>query len=193
MPALFAPWARRVASHWRRQWKSHLGTLVLMLAVLWGVSAWQTRNLPEGPAPDFTATLASGETVTLAQWRAAHPGQPVALHFWADWCPFCRAEQHSVTRVAQDWPVLTIAMQSGDAARVRAVLAQRQLAWTTVVDPQGRIAKAYGFQAVPAFVVLDANGKVRGAASGYTTEVGMRARLWLARLWPGQANPAPSA
>jgi thiol-disulfide isomerase/thioredoxin len=172
---------QRFADHWRRQWKSHLGTLALVLAMLWGVNAWQTRNLPGGPAPDFTAVLASGETITLAQWRAAHPGQAVALHFWADWCPICRAEQPSVTRVAQDWPVLTIAMQSGDAAKVRSVLAQRQLNWTTAVDPHGRVARAYGFAAVPAFVVIDAKGEVRGAASGYTTEIGMRLRLWWAR------------
>lgn len=173
---------RRAADHGRRQWKSHLITLALMAGLLWALNAFQTRDVPAGPAPDFTATLASGETITLAQWRAAHPGQAVALHFWADWCPFCRAEESSVTRLAQDWPVLTIAMRSGDAARVRTVLAQRQLPWTTAVDPRGEIAQRYGFKAVPAFVVLDANGHVRGAASGYTTEWGMRLRLWWARL-----------
>lgn len=182
MPNLFAHLAHRMAAHLRHQWKSHLSTLALMLAVVWAVNTWQTRNLPDGPAPDFIALLASGETTTLAQWRSAHPGQPVALHFWADWCPICRAEEHSVTRVARDWPVLTIAMQSGDAAKVRGVLAQRQLPWATVVDAQGQISKAYGFKAVPAFVVVDAQGQLSGAASGYSTELGMRLRLWWARM-----------
>lgn len=180
MKNLPARLAHRIADLWRRQWRSHLGTLVLVGAAAWAVNAWQTRDLPEGPAPDFTVTLASGEVTTLQQWRAAHPGQPVALHFWADWCPICRAEEHSVTRLARDWPVLTIAMQSGDAAKVQRVLAQRQLTWATAVDAPGQIAKAYGFKAVPALVVVDAQGQLRGAASGYTTEVGMRLRLWWA-------------
>jgi thiol-disulfide isomerase/thioredoxin len=174
--------AHRVAKHWLREWHSHLGTLAFVAATAGAVNAWQTRDLPDGAAPDFTVVLAGGEATTLRQWRAAHPGQPVALHFWADWCPICRAEEHSVTRVARDWPVLTIAMQSGDAAKVQRVLAQRDLPWTTAVDAQGRIAGAYGFKAVPAFVVVDEQGQLRGAASGYTTEVGMRLRLWWAGI-----------
>ena len=39
-----------------------------------------------------------------------------------------------------------------------------------------------GFKAVPAFVVVDAQGDLRTATVGYTTELGMRLRLWWARL-----------
>lgn len=171
----------------QRQWKSHVATLGLVVAVLVGVQLWQTRGVPSGPAPDFALTLVqpdgSQSTTTLAQWRASHPGQPVALHVWAEWCPICRTEENSVTRLTKDWPVLTIAMQSGHAGQVARVLAQRQLPWATAIDPRGQIARQLGFKAVPAFVVVDAKGDLRAASAGYTSEIGMRLRLWWARLF----------
>lgn len=176
----------RLRDKLRRQWKSHLGTVLLVLAVFIGVQAWQTRDVPSGPAPEFAFTLlhpdGSRSSTTLAEWRAVHPGQPVALHVWAEWCPICRTEEHSVTQLARDQPVLTIAMQSGPPDAVARVLAQRQLPWATAMDPRGDFARSLGFKAVPAFVVVDAKGQLRGASVGYTSEIGMRLRLWWARV-----------
>ena len=74
-------------------------------------------------------------------------------------------------------------MQSGDAARVQGVLRTRQLAWHTAIDAEGRIAKNYGLASVPALVVLDGQGQIRFAEVGYTSEIGMRLRLWWAQTW----------
>jgi thiol-disulfide isomerase/thioredoxin len=167
------------------RWRSHLGTLVWVLMVLAGAHVWHTRDVPSGPAPGFEALAVSaqdGALLSLAQWRTAHPGQPVALHFWAEWCPVCKLEQGNITAVAADWPVLTVAMRSGDVAAVRRVLAQRALAWPTVVDADGAVAARYGLHAVPAFVVIDPAGRLRASSVGYTTEIGMRLRLWWAGL-----------
>lgn len=176
----------RIATHLRRRWTHHLGTLLLVIGVFIAAQAWQTRDVPTGLAPDLRLTLLQpgGPTTetTLSAWRATHPGQPVALHVWADWCPICKAEESSVTALAKDHPVLTIAMQSGPASAVERVLHQRQLLWVTAVDPRGDAAKTLGFKAVPAFVVIDAQGQLRGASVGFTSEAGMRLRLWWARL-----------
>jgi thiol-disulfide isomerase/thioredoxin len=100
------------------------------------------------------------------------------VHVWADWCPICRAEEGTITTLQGDWPVLTVAMQSGSAAQVAAVLQQRGLPWSAVVDPQGQLSRALGVGAVPAFGVLDAQGRLRLPTVGYTTSWGMRLRLW---------------
>ncbi|MES2399520.1 MAG: redoxin domain-containing protein [Pseudomonadota bacterium] len=184
MPNTLIP---RFAAHLRNNWKSHLAQLALLVAIVVAVQAWQTRHVPAGPAPDLAISVLQPDgtthSTTLAQWRQAHPGQPVALHFWAEWCPICRAEESSVTRLAQDWPVLTVAMQSGPATKVGQVLQQRQLPWQTAVDAQGELTRAFGFQSVPSFVVIDGQGRLRGASAGYTTELGMRLRLWWVRLF----------
>lgn len=161
-------------------WRMHLSTLALLVIVVVAVNAWRTRDVPV-QAPDFAGVLADGSHITLAQFRALHPGQPVALHVWADWCPVCRTEQHSISRLLRsELPVLTVAMQSGDAAAVTATLQQRNLAWPAVVDEDGAIARRLHLPGVPAFVVIAADGSISSAELGYTSEIGMRLRLWLA-------------
>lgn len=169
---------------WLFNWRAHASTLAVFVVAVLALNAWQTRDLPAGPAPDFQAPLVGAidtEAITLEAWRAQHPGRAVALHFWAEWCGICRAEEGSISDLQQDWPVLTIAMRSGDAAQVARVMAQRDLHWLAAVDADGRLTARYGFKAVPAFVVLDAKGRIRHASVGYTPELGMRLRLWLAQ------------
>lgn len=173
-------------SRWARM-RSHLGTVVLMVAVFFGVQAWQTRGVAQGPLPNMAFTViesdGSQQTTTLAAWRARHPGQPVALYLWAEWCPICKVQQPNVTNLVADMPLLTIAMQSGPPPAVARALAQRQLPWPTAVDPRGELSRALGFGSVPAFVVVDAEGRLRMPTVGYTSELGMRLRLWWAGVF----------
>lgn len=150
--------------------------------ILFAFQWWQTRDVPPGPAPAFTALMADGSTLSLAVWRAAHPGKTVGIYFWADWCPICKAEQGSVEALRADWPVLTVAMQSGNAVSVAKVLRERGLDWPVAIDADGSIAARYGLHGVPAFIVLDGRGEIRSVMVGYTTLLGMRLRLWWATL-----------
>lgn len=153
----------------------------VFVAIFLAIQAWQQRDVPRGEAPGVVGTLADGQPFELGAWRASHAGSVVALHFWAEWCPICKSEQGGVSAVARDWPVVTVAMQSGKADMVNAYLKKNRLAWTTVVDDTGRISSEYGLKGVPAFVVIDRRGIVRSVSTGYTTELGMRARLaWAA-------------
>lgn len=158
----------------------------MLLAIVVLVSLWQTRDVPRGAAPEFSGPLAGGGNTSLTRWRAAHFGKPVVLYFWADWCPVCALVEGSVDELSQDWPVLTIAMRSGEGVAVRRHLRQRDLEWTAMVDPDGAIAARYGLYGVPAIVVLDAAGQVRFAEVGYTSETGLRLRLW----WLSSGMPA---
>lgn len=172
------PDARRAR---RARWRRRALESGLFLLVFGAVQAWHARDVPHGPAPAFTATLAGGGATSLEAWRHTHPGRAVAVYFWADWCPVCRAQQGSIDDLGRDWPVLSVAMQSGDAAAVGRVLRERGLAWTTAIDADGRIAAQYGLHGVPALAIIDAHGRLRSVAVGYTTEAGMRARLWWAQ------------
>lgn len=184
---------RQWLGRWTQNWKSHLGTVLVAIVAFSAVQLWQTRNAPQGMAPDFTllllpaaANAASADPapagfVSLALWRKAHPGQAIAIHVWADWCPICRAEESSVSSVGQDWPVLTIATQSSEGPKLQRYKAQRGLDWVTALDPEGQIGRLYGLGGVPAWIVVAPDGDISSVTMGYTTELGMRVRLWWAQ------------
>jgi len=167
----------------RPRWRRWAIEAAIFLAVLAGFQAWQLRDAARGPAPEISGRLVDGSPFELAQWRAQHPGKPVLLYFWAEWCPVCKTTAGTVTAVAEDWPVTTIAMQSGSAGEVAAQMAARGYRWQTVADAQGELTRRYGFAGVPAFAVIDPAGEIRFVAMGWTSETALRLRLW----WAGRA------
>jgi len=149
--------------------------LLLMLLVL---EAFLTRNAASGMAPPFSAQTIQGESFDL---QSLH-GHPAVLHFWATWCPICELEQGTIGALAEDYPFISVAMQSGSAEEVRAYLQAQGMDYPVVNDPGGVLAKRYGVTGVPATFILDESGMVRFVTRGYTSSLGLRIRLWFAGL-----------
>jgi thiol-disulfide isomerase/thioredoxin len=179
--------ASRLAARLWLRIKPHMATVAIALVAFGAVHLWQTRDIPPGPVPALSFTLLNGDgseiQTTFSQWRSQYPGKPVAIYVWAEWCPICKAVAPNVHRLAEDQAVLTVAMQSGPPSKVAAILKQRQIPWQTAVDTQSDIARALGVRAVPAYLVVDSQGQIRSATIGYTSTLGMRARLWWANLF----------
>lgn len=156
-------------------WLRDLGVVVLFVVAF---RAYQQRNLTSGRAPEFEVIALDGTRVSLADYR----GAPVLLHFWATWCGVCRAEQSSLDSVARELPVLSVASQSGGANEVAAYVKAHGVKPRVLVDASTMLANRYGVGSFPTTFVLDPDGKIRFAEVGYTTELGLRARMWLAGL-----------
>ncbi|MFN4326590.1 MAG: protein disulfide oxidoreductase [Azonexus sp.] len=156
---------------------------LIFIAGMVALQLWQNRHAPSGPAPAITGQSIAGQPFDLAAWRAAHPGQPALIYFWAEWCAICKTTAGTVENVARDWPTVTLAIQSGDAAAVARIVQQRGHAWPiTLADPQSEHFRHYGLQGVPAMAILDPAGNLRFVSQGYTSEIGLRLRLWWAGL-----------
>ncbi|MDD2885433.1 MAG: protein disulfide oxidoreductase [Dechloromonas sp.] len=166
----------RKKPRWRR-WLVEIGIFIVVFAAF---QAWQLRDTARGPAPAIHGQLLDNRLFSLADWRASQPDQAHLLYFWAEWCPVCKTTAGSVTNIAADWPVTTLASQSGPPDAVRQVMADRGYTWPTVADPTGQAMRDYRLPGVPAFVVIDRNGQIRFVAVGYTSEIGLRLRLWWA-------------
>ncbi len=97
------------------------------------------------------------------------------------------AEQHCRDR-REDWSVITVAMQSGNAAEVSQYLLEHSLHFPVIIDEEGDLARRYGVVGVPASFVIDGLGDIRFSEVGYTTGMGLRVRLW----WAGQIRNSNS-
>jgi len=150
----------------------------LALVLLAGVRAYQQRNVPSGHAPALVGTALDGSQVSLAAFR----GNPVVVHFWATWCGVCKAEQSNIDALARDVAVVTVATQSGSAEQIAAYVSAHGVTPTVIADTSGALAKRFGVGAFPTTFVLDGDGDIRHVEVGYTTELGLRVRTWLARL-----------
>lgn len=151
--------------------------LLLFVVIIMGVRTWQQRDIVKGMAPPLDGLLLDGKPFVLA----AKPAQPVLVHFWASWCPICRAEEGSIASLARDNPnVITVAMQSGNSGAVQQYMREQAVNFPVINDANNQISAAWGVQGVPASFIVDTDGKIRYVEIGYTTGLGLRLRLWLA-------------
>lgn len=158
----------------QRRWLKILLEVLVILVIILAIRAWQTRSVVQGEAPVIIDQLISGEQVDLRNYR----GKPVLVYFWAEWCPVCKMVDGSVDAIARDYAVITISSWPESFEDVARYLQKQSLQMPVIVDIQGQWAAAYGIRGVPASFIIDSNGVIRFVESGYTTETGLRLRLW---------------
>lgn len=155
--------------------------VVLLIAVYLGVKAYTQRDLVQETPPALNATLLSGTPFNLAKYN--YNGKPLLLHFWATWCPVCKLEEASIESLSRDYPVVTIAMQSGDENALREYMQTEDLSFAVIGDDNSTLANRFGVKAVPVSFILNTQGKIVFIEAGYTSSWGLRFRLWLAQFF----------
>lgn len=119
-------------------------------------------------APVFELTSLDGESVSLAKLR----GKPVLINFWATWCQPCVVEHPVLVDGARRYQgraeFLGIIYQD-EADQIRRFMAARGAWGSTLVDPDSKVALAYGVYGAPETFILDSSGviveKVTGSMS----------------------------
>lgn len=161
-----------------RRWVKWGIELAIVLALIFGLRAWQQRTLIVGEAPAFNEIDLKGQEISLAAYR----GKPLLLHFWASWCPICEIEQSGISKVVESgWPMVTVAYSSGEAEEVKRYMERKGINnWVTIVDNDGELARQYGVVGVPTSYVLDDEGNISFREVGASTSWGLRLRLWFA-------------
>ena len=162
----------------KNRWLSWLVYIVLFLVVVQGANWWKSRDAQSGSLSEFSGELMNGAEFTIAEFS----GKPVLFHFWAIWCPVCDLEKDSIESISHDYPVITIASWSEGDTEVKAYMLENQLTFPVMLDNSGELAQSFGLKGIPASFILSPNGEIKYVESGYSTELGLRFRLWLSTL-----------
>lgn len=176
-------WGRFVAAwrRWRERWWFRWSVdLLMILALVLGISLWQSRHLRGSgeQIPQFSlAQLEGGAGEPL--WEK--DGKKTLLYMWAPWCGVCSAASGTVSTV-QNWV--------GDGVEVKSVVLdfQSRGAVEDYVRENGvdypvllgddRVYRTFNVRSFPTFYVLSDDGKVEATSVGYTTTLGLLVRSW---------------
>lgn len=175
---------KKTRRRWR--WLIEIGVLAV---VIFAVHAYQVRATAAGPVPPLMGVGLQGEPVDLAQLN----DRPVLVYFWASWCPICRAQQPVIRSVGEDWTVLSVAWQEDlSTAALRDYVQKAGFDFPVLQDLDGSLGKRFGIQGVPTAFVVDQAGEIRFVEVGYSTTLGLKARLWLADILASFSAAKPS-
>lgn len=152
--------------------------LTLILIVLSAVRFWIQRDVVSGTAPNISHVMLDGQYFDLYQNKRS----PILVNFWASWCPVCKLEQSNIENIAKDHPVITIAMQSGDNDELKQFMQEEKLSFKVINDDSGILSQTYKIRGVPVSFIVNKDNKIEFVEVGYTTELGLRLRLWWAGL-----------
>ena len=120
------------------------------------------------PAPPFQLEQnGSSARVDLSRLH----GHVVMLSFWASWCVPCRAEMPLLDRLYRKQRhrglmLLGIALdpQSADA---KVFLQKTPVSFPVLFDPDSHVSGLYGVLGMPSAALIDRQGRLRWAHSGY--------------------------
>ncbi len=137
--------------------------LVMALAFVFATFPASAGAPVGGKAPHFVLVDSSGELVSLKDFR----GQPLVVHFWATWCPYCKKVQPGLQKLAdkhadQGLVLIGISFREDEGSQPQSVLEARGHNFTTLVEGD-EVAEMYGVRGTPTTVFIDAKGTVIGA------------------------------
>ena len=133
-------------------------------------------------APDFTLeNIQDASAVRLSAFR----GKVVLLDFWATWCGPCRYDMPYVQALYnehKDKGLEVFGINSEVHTRAINYLDANRLTFPTLHDERMRVAMLYQVQALPAFVVIDRQGRIASYLIGTRTKAQLEKALFDAGL-----------
>lgn len=109
----------------------------------------------------------------------AYQDAPLVVHFWGTWCPICKLEASNIEDIATTHHVVTIAVNSGSNEAMNHYMKEHGLSYKVINDQNGALAKKFNIEAYPTTLIYNAEGELKFTEVGYSTTLGLEARLRL--------------
>ncbi|MBC8234823.1 TlpA family protein disulfide reductase [bacterium] len=118
---------------------------------------------------DFSLEYLDGETFTLSSAR----GKVVLLNVWNSSSAPCRNAVPEIKKVYEQFravdDVVIWGVNSGEEPeKVREFLQEHHLPWPILLDSNSETSNAYQIKHIPAFILIDKNGRWQYTRSGYS-------------------------
>jgi peroxiredoxin len=136
-------------------WRGSLA--VLSVALLCAALAGQALG---AQADDFTLESTAGEQVSLGNYAGR---KAVLLVFWATWCPHCNEAVPAIneiqSRLSDRLQVLAIDFLES-RQKVQSFMKAKNVAYTVLLDRDGKVARKFRVVGIPTYVVVDKSGRI---------------------------------
>lgn len=153
------------------QLKSTLVYVLIFLVIYFAINAYRSPT-----APPQLQLNDSTDIITQSHHR------PVLVYFWGSWCGVCRTISPNIqTLHAQNYPVISVAVSSGNHNDVAQYMKQHGHQFDVINDEDGSLFQTWGGQVVPSFVVIR-DGQVVQSFTGFAPLWSLKLRLWLSDL-----------
>jgi len=157
--------------------RSPLFVFILFFAAinaLWIVASLSRRStLPRGSAAPGIALPAAGGQGNRVRLADLVKERPVALVFWATWCPTCRSELEALEARRGELEkggvgLAGINMDFESPGVVEQYLRDAAIRFPVLLDDSS-VSGAYGVSTLPTVYVVGTDGRICGAKVGYTS------------------------
>ena len=162
-----------------------LGLLLAALLVLTGTSISVGASKK---APEFTLPNLDGDDVTLSELLE---DGPVIVDFWATWCKPCIKAFPDLQEIFDKYrncglKVLAISIDGPKSmSRVGSLIKSKGNTFEVLFDPGQKVARTFHVTSVPRTVLVNTDGTVAYAVTGYRPKNHEELEAAVAELLPG--------
>jgi len=157
--------------------KHYIKEIVLFILVIGvfanGISLYKAQDLNKS-----TLTLQTQKLIDASSYKVEE-NKPLMLHFWATWCPVCKAEADNIERLSHYYNVVTVAVNSGTDYEIQKYLDEKGLTFKVINDKDSSLSKHFNVNVFPTTFIYDKNKNLLFSEVGYTSSFG----LWMRMLW----------
>lgn len=172
----------RLRSGWKALrghfWGSLAFDVVLIMLAFILVHAWQTQDLPKD---DHTPSL---DLTWLDDRRADSvmvAGQTGVIYFFAPWCFYCKKSIDNLDELVAagdlSW-ARVVALDYGNREEVRRFIRETRVSLPVLLG-NSQTSNDWQIRAFPTYFVIDGDGQIASRSVGYSTKIGLKARVWL--------------
>jgi thiol-disulfide isomerase/thioredoxin len=144
------------------------------------------------PAPDFSAKLANGKMISLAEFKSK---KYVLLDFWGTWCVHCRALSPDMIKMYKKYEskgleIVSIATDDDRKLWQKTIVDDRTGLWKHILlmdaskSAKGdNLVVQYSVPAYPTFILIDKEGKIAGRYGGEGNDFHVNLKNKLAEIF----------